>query len=90
MTKTLIVAAAVLLGATSASLAQGYGYGAPYGSEANGYAPAPAYGFSSSAPQYGNGLYDFAPGYGSNVRVERGGPGPRVGNGVGEGIGGQR
>jgi hypothetical protein len=84
--KTLMVATALLLGATSASLAQGYGYyDAPYGYGA--YGVAPSYGYSFSAPAYGYGVYDVAPGY---AYRPRGGPGPRVGNGTGAGIGAVR
>jgi hypothetical protein len=87
--KTLFVASALLLSATSATLAQGYGYGAPYGyrNAPNGY---------SLGLQYGTGVYDFAPGYGydnggyDNTYRARGGPGPRVGNGAGAGVGSQR
>jgi hypothetical protein len=71
--KTLIVAAALLVSATSATLAQGYRYyGAP-----NVYGYAPNYGYS--AAPYGYDLYR-----------PRGGPGPRVGNGSGMGIGAER
>ena len=74
----LLIAAAFLFAATSASMAQGYVYyAAPYASY-----------------QYGPGLYDYAPGvaYGPGYGYyrERGGPGPRVGNGTGMGIGAQR
>jgi hypothetical protein len=84
--KTLIVATALLLGATSATLAQGYGYyGAPYGYGV--YGSAPAYSYSFGAPQYGYGAYD----YGSGPAYQtRGGPGPRFGNGTGAGIGAER
>jgi hypothetical protein len=75
--KRLIVAAAFVLAATSAAPAQGYAYyGAPYG--------------------YGSGyeLYDYAPAYtdayGGYADSYRGGPGPRVGNGTGMGIGAVR
>ena len=86
--KTLVVATALLLTATSATIAQGYRYhGAPYGGGLYGYAPN--YGYSLSVPQPGYGLYDYAPGDGYAYR-SRGGPGPRVGNGFGEGIGSQR
>jgi hypothetical protein len=87
--KTLIVATALLLGATSATLARGYGYrGAPYGY--GGYGNAPAYSDSFGAPQYGSGVYDYAPGDGYGYRSSRGGPGPRFGNGTGAGIGAER
>jgi ABC-type transporter lipoprotein component MlaA len=87
ITKKLLVAAAFLLAATSASLAQGYGYyGAPYGS----YGYGPGYGAYNYAPGYG-GAYDSY-GYGSyyNSDMGRGGSGPRVGPGNGQGIGSQR
>jgi hypothetical protein len=82
-TKTIIVAVALVLSATSASLAQGFylpdgGYAPGYGS---GYGNAPEYSFSG--PQYGYDVYASAPGY-------RGGPGPRVGSGQGMGAGSQR
>jgi hypothetical protein len=85
--KKLLVAAAFLLAATSASLAQGYGYrGAPYGT----YNYAPGYGQYDYAPGYGGyyGSYGYAPYYDSNQG--RGGPGPRVGSGTGSGIGAER
>jgi hypothetical protein len=79
--KKLVLAAGLLLAATSASLAQGivvYGDGPEYGN--GGYDYAPGYG----APGYSYG-YDY--GYGHHPR---GGPGPRVGNGTGSGIGAVR
>ncbi len=66
--KKLVLAAAVLMAATSAAMAQGYGY-APYGYGTyapNGYGTygyAPGSGLYNSAPGYG--VYDFAPGYGA-------------------------
>jgi hypothetical protein len=87
--KKLMLAAAFVLAATSASLAQGYGV----------YGPGPAYGYG---PAYGPGYYDYAPGYGYGPgyygseygygygNQRRGGPGPRVGNGTGAGIGAVR
>lgn len=83
--KTLLTAAAFLLAATSASLAQGY-YGGPYA----GYGP----GYYDYAPD--SGAYGYAPGYGYRGpgyfdRDDiRGGPGPRVGAGGGAGSGTQR
>jgi hypothetical protein len=59
--KKLVLAAAVLMAATSAAMAQGYGYGAPYGYGTYGYAPGS--GVYDSAPGYG--VYDFSPGYGA-------------------------
>jgi len=87
--KKLIVASALLLGTTSATLAQGY-YVAPVSPGPYGYAPG--YGTYDYAPgyigtPYGYGLYDDAPG--DNYQP-RGGPGPRVGNGTGAGIGAVR
>lgn len=49
--KKLLLAAGFVLAATSASMAQGYVYGAPYGADFYDYRP-------------GYGLYDYAPGYG--------------------------
>jgi hypothetical protein len=50
--KRILLAAGLVLATTSASMAQGYVYGAPYG-------PGPyAYG-------QGSGVYDYAPGYGA-------------------------
>jgi hypothetical protein len=83
--RTLFVVAALLLSATSATLAQDNGYGVPYG-----------YG-AYDVPGYS--IYDYAPGYsyygggyyGSGYHEsERGGPGPRVGSGQGMGAGSQR
>lgn len=79
--KKLVLAAAFVLAATSASLAQGVvvygGYGPGYYDAAPGYAYGPAYS--------GYGYYGY--GYGNQGR---GGPGPRVGNGTGAGIGAVR
>jgi hypothetical protein len=84
--KKLILAAAIVVSGTSASLAQTMdstpGYGRGYGG-------------------YDRGYYDYAPGYRSGPQGgysgnhsarddERGGPGPRVGPGSGMGIGSQR
>ena len=77
-TKKLIIAAALVLAGTSASLAQGYGYyGAPYGYGYYNYAPAYSYGWPRGSGWYENDL-------------TRGGPGPRVQGGSGMGIGAQR
>jgi hypothetical protein len=75
--KKLLAAVALLsgmtVGATTASFAQGYGYG-----------------------YYGQGYYDYAPGfapynYGPSLPdCDRGGPGPRSGCGSGLGIGAVR
>jgi hypothetical protein len=92
MRKLLITAgfvSLVTLGGMSVSLAQGYyGEPAPYGSSLD----------------YSPGLYDLTPGYHSSPYAydyydhsrdywpyhQRGGPGPRVGNGTGMGAGSQR
>jgi hypothetical protein len=50
--KRILLAAGLVLAATSASMAQGYVYGAPY-------RPGP-YAYSQ-----GSGVYDYAPGYGA-------------------------
>jgi hypothetical protein len=52
--KRILLAAGLVLAATTASMAQGYVYGTPYGG---------GYGSYDSAPGYGAGLYDYAPGY---------------------------
>jgi hypothetical protein len=49
--KKLLLAAGFVLAATTAAMAQGYVYSAPYDT---GY----------YSPGYGSGLYDNAPGYG--------------------------
>ncbi|MGA2895426.1 MAG: hypothetical protein ABSE22_21395 [Xanthobacteraceae bacterium] len=81
--KKFLLAGAVLLAATSASLAQGYQR------QYFGYGPDVGYG----------GYYDYAPGYGPSFGYYdydrgpyhmRGGPGPRVGNGTGMGAGAER
>lgn len=72
--KKILIAVALVLGATSASWAQAGYYGAPVGP---GYgAPGDSFGGDYYAPQYGNGgygggydggygggYYDYAPGY---------------------------
>jgi hypothetical protein len=50
--KKLLFAAGFVLAATTAAMAQGYAYSAPYGAG------------SYYSPGYGSGLYDYAPGYG--------------------------
>ena len=92
--KQLIIAAALVLTATSGAFAQ-YAYGVPgYGTydAAPGYyyGAAPGYGYAASGygagPDYG---YDGSgPAWPNNT--ERGGPGPRVGAGSGMGVGSQR
>jgi hypothetical protein len=87
--KKLLIAAVLLSAATfaggSAVLAQGYyGEPAPYGSSLD----------------YSPNIYDLTPGYHSSPYAydyddqrayrQRGGPGPRVGNGTGMGIGAVR
>ena len=61
--KKILLAAGFVLAATSASMAQDYVYGAPYGAGPHDYSSG--YGLYNSAPGYGSGLYDYAPGYGS-------------------------
>lgn len=84
--KKLVLAAAVLMAASSAAMAQDYGYVAPYGYGTYGsgtYGYAPGAGIYDSAPGYG--VYDFSSGYGGygnnwydNDRVD----GPGRGNSV--------
>ena len=82
--KQLIIAAALVLTATSAAFAQ-YVYGAP------------GYGYYDAVPGYSY-YYGAAPGYGYyrsppawyENDTQRGGPGPRVGAGSGMGVGSQR
>ena len=92
--KKIVLAAALLLATTSISSAQRW----PYHAGGDYYAPyAPYYSYDVGVPVYG-GIYDYAPGYygdsGSgyydNPYRPRGGPGPRVGNGTGMGIGAYR
>jgi hypothetical protein len=91
--KKVLLGSALLLGATlgatlgttSATMAQGYDNDSPYG-YSEGYSDGPVFGVG---PQYGYGVYDYAPGYDGYDRP-RGGPGPRVGNGTGAGIGAVR
>ncbi len=70
--KKLLLAAGLVLAATSASMAQGYVYGTPYGG-------SDAYGYSSAA---GTGLYDYAPdySYGGNWYDNERSDGPGRGN----------
>lgn len=81
--KKFLLAGAFVLAATSASLAQGYG--------AYGYGPVYGPGYYDYAPTYGYGptpgFYGYNYGYDNRAR---GGPGPRVGNGTGAGIGAVR
>jgi hypothetical protein len=58
--KKIFLAAGFVFAATTAAMAQSYGYGAPYGSGIYDYS---GYGLSDAAPGYGSGLYDYAPGY---------------------------
>ena len=69
--KKMFLAAGLVLATTSASMAQGYVYGTPYGGSG-------AYDYS---PGSGSGLYDYAPGYsyGGNWYDERS-DGPGRGN----------
>jgi hypothetical protein len=95
--KQLIIAAALVLTATSAALAQftNGGPGNSYYDAAPGYYDA-APGYYGAAPAYGN--FGGGPGYGYDRsppgwfenNTERGGPGPRVGAGSGMGVGSQR
>ncbi|HUI12422.1 MAG TPA: hypothetical protein VL048_03015 [Xanthobacteraceae bacterium] len=57
--KKILLAAGFVMAATTAALAQGYVYGAPYGGGIYNYSPG-----YESGPGYGSGLYDYAPGYG--------------------------
>jgi hypothetical protein len=86
--KKLILAAAFVVTATSAALAQGV-YVAP-GYDAGGgyYNYAPRDRYYDSAPGYGYQGYGY--GWRNNNDAERGGPGPRVGPGSGMGIGAVR
>jgi hypothetical protein len=84
--KKLFIAAALVLGTTSVSLAQGVyaqpGYGAGY------YDYSPGSGFYNSGTNYGYGYGQYGNSFSNDT--ERGGPGPRVGAGSGLGIGSQR
>jgi hypothetical protein len=85
--KKIFVAAALVLGTTSVSLAQGV-YAAPgYGTGYYNYSPG--YGNYNGGPLYGYGNSYYENGRARND-TERGGPGPRVGAGSGMGIGSQR
>jgi hypothetical protein len=89
--KKLILAAAFVVTATSASLAQGVyvspGYGAGYGGGYYNYAPRDRY--YDSTPGYGYQGQGYGYGWSDNDS-ERGGSGPRVGPGSGMGIGAVR
>jgi hypothetical protein len=81
--KKIFVAAALVLGTTSVSLAQGV-YAAPgYGTGYYNYSPGYSYYNGGSRYGYRNDYYNN-----SSRDDERGGPGPRVGSGMG--IGSQR
>jgi hypothetical protein len=72
--RKMLLAAGLILATTSASMAQGYVYGTPYGgSGAYDYGPGPG---------PGSGLYDYAPGYsyGGNWYDEERSDGPGRGN----------
>jgi hypothetical protein len=88
--RKIILAAALVLTATTAALAQysapGYGY---YGAPRGYYDAAPGYGYYGVAPGYGYYDNDASSPAWSNDTL-RGGPGPRVGAGSGAGIGSQR
>ena len=80
--KQLIIAAALVLTATSGAFAQ-------YGVPGYGYydaAPGDSY-YYGAAPSY---AYDRSPPAWFENDTERGGPGPRVGAGSGMGVGSQR
>jgi hypothetical protein len=84
--KKLAIAAALLIGMTTASLAQNGYYNSPYG-----YGPAPGVNVVVGGSPYGYGVYDYAPGYSYyGYGTPRGGSGARFGNGNGAGIGSQR
>lgn len=82
--KKLLAATALLAGVTlgtaSASFAQIY-YGGPYGYEGGPYA------YQGGPHGYG---YEYGPYGGSPPDWSRGGPGPRVQDGSGMGVGGVR
>lgn len=61
--KKILLAVGLVLTATTASMAQGYVYSAPYGAGPYDYSPGYATG-------YGSGLYDYAPGYGYSGNFE--------------------
>jgi hypothetical protein len=85
--KKIFVAAALVLGTTSVSLAQDV-YAAPgYGTGYYNYSPG--YGSYNGGPRYGYGNSYYDNSWARND-TERGGPGPRVGAGSGMGIGSQR
>jgi hypothetical protein len=89
--KQLIIAAAVVLTATSAAFAQDVygrpGYGTYDAAPGYYYGVAPTYGYYGGGPAYG--YYGSGPTWSGND-TERGGPGPRVGAGSGMGVGSQR
>ena len=96
--KTLAIATFLVLTATSASFAQvvygpGYGVYVPVVPVVP-VVPAPGYvpgdGYYAPGYQYGGGYYDdrSSPAWSNNTY--RGGPGPRVGAGGGQGVGAQR
>lgn len=84
--KKLVLAGAIVLAATSASFAQ-YAYGPGYNYGYSYYDAAPGYGPYGVAPGYG--YYGSPPAWFEN-NSRRGGPGPRVGAGGGQGVGAQR
>ncbi len=59
--KAILLAAGFILAGTTASMAQGYVYGVPYGGGVYDYSPG--YGLYDFAPGYGSGPYDYAPIY---------------------------
>ena len=58
--KKVLLVAGLVVAATSASMAQGYVYGTPYGPGPYDYSQSP--GVYDYAPGYG--AYDFSPGFG--------------------------
>jgi hypothetical protein len=102
--KKMAIASIFVLAATSASFAQVVIYGPGYGdgyvavpvpvpAPAPGYYGGPAPGYYEPAPgyqPYGGGYYDDRSNPAWSNNTNRGGPGPRVGAGGGQGVGAQR
>lgn len=84
-----VLAFGATVGMTTLTMAQDLGTADAYQYGYNGYsAYGPGYG-DSAGPQYGyGGFYGYGAGY-DNYGAH-GGPGPRVGNGNGAGIGAER
>jgi hypothetical protein len=84
--KKILLAAALLVGTTSITMAQGF-YGQPY---YGSYGYGQTYDYSAGAGPYaGRHFRGSGPGYYEND-TNRGGSGPRVGGGSGMGIGAER